>query len=648
MPATFGEYKRGSLLGRGASGIVFECTHVSKALSFAAKAVDLRRLRVAGGPGVERQLKKLHREVDILRRLPPHPHLVHFEAAFVEGSWLFFVMELLPLGDLMGALLARGDDQPSAGESRPRFHEAEGRDVALQLAEGLRFLHGEGVIHRDLKPENVLVASERREAPYTFVNVKITDFGLSKVVGEGYSEARSTVGTPIYVAPEVMTNGLVHGFAADRWSLGIVLFVLLDGRFPYEGSPAQKQDVLDRRVQQLEVSGEARTVICGLLRLDPERRMTLEEVRTHTWFSLQIKPPLSANTQAQFRSLQTEDLFGSDLISSSRVEPTPSLKTPQKPSASRDDEVLASRASRDDAQALAVAAGTSPADDGALADPIESFKSSVKRTRTDSQLDEESVGSEREAPTIGIAQLTMAHATMDVAQGDHRTYEQSNAAPEAMEIAQGDAAFGNSAEQPNNKRLRRKTSTCEVDASNAAEGTGDARSTTANSVVQPIVAARGIDGAIVTAVSPGSKAITACHVSGSPDARLSQKTPGDVAQGPLCQCGGAMRIRQRKNDAAQFWGCSRFPVCQKTNDLSVVCSCGKEMVKRSKRSTGEAFFGCSAYPSCKRTMNVQEIPPYCEVCSMPMVRRCKKDDIAAAFWGCPRFPMCRRTRMIGA
>jgi len=90
VPLNFGGYQRGTILGRGASGIVFECQRTATGESFAAKVVDLRRLQVVSGPGVERQWKKLRREVDILSRLPRHPNLVHFESAFHEGSWLFF------------------------------------------------------------------------------------------------------------------------------------------------------------------------------------------------------------------------------------------------------------------------------------------------------------------------------------------------------------------------------------------------------------------------------------------------------------------------------------------------------------------------------------------------------------------------------
>merc|ERR1740138_230859 len=105
---------------------------------------------------VEREQKKLRREVDILKTLPPHQSIVQLIDAFEEGDWFLLVLELVGGGDLYTVLTSR---EP------PRLHEREAAFVLQQLADGLTFLHGQGIIHRDLKLENVLVASERRERP---------------------------------------------------------------------------------------------------------------------------------------------------------------------------------------------------------------------------------------------------------------------------------------------------------------------------------------------------------------------------------------------------------------------------------------------------------------------------------------------------
>jgi serine/threonine protein kinase len=446
-----------------------------------------------GGSNVARQFKKLRREVDILGRLPAHPNVVQFEGAFYEGDWLFFVMEIVAYGDLMAALLARSSREGVAdplSRERPCFKEVETRIVADQLANGLSFLHGQGVVHRDLKPENVLIASESREMAYIRYFVKIADFGLSKVIGDELSEARSTVGTPIYIAPEVMARGLSHGFPADCWSLGIVLFVLLEGCFPYEGSPGQDQATLTNRITLLKVSDEAKSVVSGLLVLSPERRMTLAEMQKHTWFVdaevVQTPQPKRQRLEcAQQENLiaTTEDLFGSSGSKALSLRPATPMLTHRRPTPEAH---------------LAPPCKISRCDDG-KAKPLD-------------------------------------------------------------------------ASQPN---------------------------------------------------------------------QLADSTQ----PGPPCECGSVMCIRERKLDAGQFWGCSRFPVCQKTRAVDIACdACGKAMVKRSNRKSAEEFYGCSGFPSCRRTLGMHEVPPFCELCNTVMILRSKKDDTTVQFWGCQRFPTCRRTR----
>merc|ERR1711988_102682 len=115
--------------------------------------------------------------------------------------------------------------------------------IFRQLVYGLQHLHSEAVIHRDLKLENVLVVQEG-SAKKDF-KVKITDFGLSKEVGDGMSAACSMVGSPKYVAPEVLALG-THDFKADIWSLGILLFVLLGNRFPFDGNSQAAKETQDK------------------------------------------------------------------------------------------------------------------------------------------------------------------------------------------------------------------------------------------------------------------------------------------------------------------------------------------------------------------------------------------------------------------
>merc|ERR1712032_363034 len=156
----------------------------------------------------------------------------------------------------------------------------------MGLADGLSFLHGEGVIHRDLKLENVLVASDCRDGPLVLYTVKITDFGLSKAVGDGMSEACSLVGSRPYTAPEVLEGGGAYDFRSDLWCLGVLLYVLLAGHFPFSFDHiAAGQGELDAIVTRLGASESARSVVAGLLQLDASKRLTLDAILRHDWLN---------------------------------------------------------------------------------------------------------------------------------------------------------------------------------------------------------------------------------------------------------------------------------------------------------------------------------------------------------------------------
>jgi len=269
-PQRFRGYRRGRELGRGASGQVFVCKRKGCPSGFAVKAVSLRRMRLSSN--AEREQKKLRREVDILKTLPPHQNIVQLIDAFEEGDWFLLILELVGGGDLFTILTDRDP---------PRLLEKEAAFVLHQLADGLSFLHGQGIIHRDLKLENVLVASERRERSLVLYSVKITDFGMSKAVGAGLSDAKSRVGTRPYSAPEVWSEQF-YDFSSDLWSLGVLLYVLLAGHFPFSNLPTAQAE-LSRVLERLKVSKAATAVVQGLLQLDPRRRLKLEAICSHEW-----------------------------------------------------------------------------------------------------------------------------------------------------------------------------------------------------------------------------------------------------------------------------------------------------------------------------------------------------------------------------
>lgn len=175
------------------------------------------------------------------------------------------------------------------------FTEDEARFFIGCCVLGLKFMHGRGILHRDLKPSNLLVADNRY--------VKLGDLGLCKVLGED-GRAYTHVGTPGYMAPEVV-HGASQGqknqgysYPADIWSLGIMLWELVDGRWP-KWAPLSWYWTSTLHFPQ-HFSPALRSLLAGMLNKDQRERIKLPDIIKHPWFegfdwkacsNMTLKPP---------------------------------------------------------------------------------------------------------------------------------------------------------------------------------------------------------------------------------------------------------------------------------------------------------------------------------------------------------------------
>ncbi|KAL3592091.1 hypothetical protein D5086_010731 [Populus alba] len=165
-----------------------------------------------------------------------------------------------------------------------RFKEA--RFFFQQLISGVSYCHAMQVCHRDLKLENTLL--DDSPAP----RLKICDFGYSKS-SVLHSQPKSTVGTPAYIAPEVLLRQEYDGKVADVWSCGVTLYVMLVGSYPFE-DPAEPKDFRKtiQRVINVQysipdsilITPECRHLISRIFDADPATRITIPEIRNHEWF----------------------------------------------------------------------------------------------------------------------------------------------------------------------------------------------------------------------------------------------------------------------------------------------------------------------------------------------------------------------------
>lgn len=260
------------LLGKGTCGDVHLAIERQTGKRWAVKCINFRKHAFGSTSNID----ELIQEAELLRSLS-HPHIIQLKDIFADEEHLYLVMELVRGGDLFDRVVARG-----------RYDEQAAKLLAKNLLDALQYLHSHDIMHRDLKPENILLVDEQDD-----VNVKITDFGLAKRMGA--DGLKTFCGTPQYFAPEVLrrqdtVQGMGrYGKAADMWSIGVILYVLLSGSMPFADENLY-DDVANARFSMTGrrwegVSEAAQDLIRKLLLVDPSLRLTAEHALRHSWFA---------------------------------------------------------------------------------------------------------------------------------------------------------------------------------------------------------------------------------------------------------------------------------------------------------------------------------------------------------------------------
>lgn len=208
-PFTIGEYTVRSKVGQGPQSTVWKAEQKCSGEVVALKQVYLSKLN--------RNLKtSLDCEINFLSSVS-HPNIIRLLHVFQAEGCIFLVLEFCSGGDLESYIRHHG-----------RVQEWVARRFMQQLGAGLEVLHSHHIIHRDLKPGNILLSG-----PESDVLLKIADFGLSRTVHPG-EHAETVCGTPLYMAPEVL-RFKKYDEKVDMWSLGAILFELLNGYPPFRG-----------------------------------------------------------------------------------------------------------------------------------------------------------------------------------------------------------------------------------------------------------------------------------------------------------------------------------------------------------------------------------------------------------------------------
>lgn len=263
-------------LGTGSYSTVVAASDKQTLRQYAIKILDKAHIIKEG------KVKYVEIEKNTLTRLGDHPGIIHLYYTFQDRASLFFVLDFAPNGELLQLIKRMG----SINEEGARYY-------AAQLLDVIDYMHSKGVIHRDLKPENILLDYKMR--------IKITDFGTAKLLEadpktDEYPidtcRADSFVGTAEYVSPELLSQK-TQGKSADIWAFGCVLFQMIAGNPPFQGST---QYLTFQRIVKYQWTPPPGfpVMVRDLLKnvfVGPRRRLQVDEIKAHLFFEKQDWSP---------------------------------------------------------------------------------------------------------------------------------------------------------------------------------------------------------------------------------------------------------------------------------------------------------------------------------------------------------------------
>jgi len=260
---TVEDYTIGKQIGQGAYATVAFGLHKETNRKVAVKIYEKYKL-------LDPQRKKSVRcEIRLMERMR-HPNIVNFHEALDTPKQIFLIMDFLGGGSLHHFLKRR----PGR-----RLDDHSAKRLFFQVCQGIRYLHDRHIVHRDVKLENLLLDDNG--------TVKIIDFGFSTIVPPG-KKLKIFCGTPSYMAPEIVSRKEYSGFCADVWAMGVLLYALLCGSFPFRGQ--NDRDLYRKIVRGVFhipdlVGDSARSLLGRVLMLDMNRRPTVDDVLADNWLS---------------------------------------------------------------------------------------------------------------------------------------------------------------------------------------------------------------------------------------------------------------------------------------------------------------------------------------------------------------------------
>ena len=210
----------------------------------------------------------LSKEINI-HKILFHPYLVKMHCVIEKDENIYIITDYCAKGDILNYIIEHGN-----------LNESQSCKYFQQILSSLEYLHKNNICHRDIKPENILLDE--------YDNVKLSDFGLSKKF-EKNELLNTACGSPLYAAPEMLLGKPYKGTNIDVWSLGVSLYIMVCGDFPFDVEDGNDQKALIYKIIQGKyiipdfVSPLLKDLIQRILEIDPDKRITIDEIKEHKW-----------------------------------------------------------------------------------------------------------------------------------------------------------------------------------------------------------------------------------------------------------------------------------------------------------------------------------------------------------------------------
>ena len=245
------------------------------------------------------------------------PFVVDIKFAFQDESKLYIVSDFMQGGDMFYHLHSK----------KRKFNEETAKFYLIELILGLEFLHKNNIIYRDLKPENILMDLDG--------HIKISDFGLSKILDRPNDKTFTLCGTPQYISPEILdTEG--YDKTVDWWSLGIFFYEMLTGSLPFK---IPKENQINLKIYQEPIkfpqnmNPEAINLISQLLKANPKKRLgygekDAQKIKEHPYFkdvdwdkywNREIEPPFLPEIEGEMDVKYFDKMFTDEPVDSNRT-----------------------------------------------------------------------------------------------------------------------------------------------------------------------------------------------------------------------------------------------------------------------------------------------------------------------------------------